>query len=121
MRLQVDYENVRARAQEISNTIADLSARKQELINTSNNLHNAWQGEAATTFKAKLDELIQVLTYAIKEMAAILREILAVAESIKREDERLAGEISNTSNEEGRGGGFSIGGFGAGGGSGGGR
>ena len=121
MRLQVDYENVRARAQEISHTIADLNARKQVLINTSNNLHNAWQGEAASAFKAKLDELIQELDSVIKEMANILREILNVTNSIKKADERLADSLTNTSNANGRGGGFSIGGFRVGGGSGGGR
>lgn len=116
MRLLVDYENVRARAQEISNTIADLNARKQVLINTSNKLHNAWQGEAASAFKVKLDELIQELDSAIKEMTNILREILAVAESIRKADERLADSLNNTSNADGRGGGFSVSGFRAGGG-----
>ncbi len=116
MRLQVDYENVQARAQEISNTIADLNARKQVLINTSHNLHNAWQGEAADAFKVKLDELIKELNSAINEMGSVLREILAVAESIKKADERLADSLNNTSNADGRGGGFSMGGFRAGGG-----
>ena len=116
MRLQVNYENVRARAQEISNTIADLNTRKQVLINISNNLHNAWQGEAASAFKVKLDELIQELDSDIKEMINILREILAVAESIRKADERLADSLNNTSNADGRGGGFSMSGFRAGGG-----
>lgn len=119
MQVKVDYENVRARAQEISNTIAALNARKHVLINTSNNLHNAWQGEAADAFKVKLDELIKELNSAINEMSNILREILAVAESIKKADERLADSLNNTSNADGRGGGFSMGGFGAGDGSGG--
>ena len=118
MRLQVDYENVRRRAQEISHTISDLSARKQTLINTSNNLHNAWKGEAAATFKAKLDELIQELNSAIKEMSNILREILAIADRIKKEDERLADSLTNTSNGNSRGGG-GYGAFGSGGGGGG--
>lgn len=115
MRLQVDYENVRARAQEISNTIADLNARKQVLINTSNNLQNAWQGEAADAFKVKLDELIKELDSAVKEMANILREILVVAESIKKADERLADSLDNA-NVRGGGG---YGAFGSGGGGGG--
>lgn len=115
MRLQVDYENVRARAQEISHTIADLNARMQILINTSNDLHNAWQGEAADIFKAKLHESIQELDSAIKDMTNILREILAVAESIKKADERLADSLNNTSNSDGRSGG-GYGTFGSGGG-----
>ena len=118
MRLQVDYENVRARAQEIGDTIADLNSRKQVLINTSNNLHNAWQGEAADAFKVKLDELIKELDSAVKEMANILREILVVAESIKKADERLADSLNNTSNAKVRGGG-GYGAFGSGGGGGG--
>ena len=113
MRLQVNYENVRARAQEISNTIADLNAKKQVLINTSNNLQNAWHGEAADAFKVKLDELIKEL-----DSANILREILVVAESIKKADERLADSLNNTSNANVRGGG-GYGAFGSGGGGGG--
>lgn len=118
MQVKVDYENVRARAQEISNTIAALNARKHVLINTSNNLHNAWQGEAADAFKVKLDELIKELNSAINEMSNILREILAVAESIKKADERLADSLNNTSNAKVRGGG-GYGAFGSGGGGGG--
>lgn len=118
MQVKVDYENVRARAQEISNTIAALNARKHVLINTSNNLHNAWQGEAADAFKVKLVELIKELDSAIKEMANILREILMVAESIKKADERLADSLNNTSNAKARGGG-GYGAFGSGGGGGG--
>ncbi|WP_417133047.1 WXG100 family type VII secretion target [Phascolarctobacterium succinatutens] len=118
MRLKVNYENVRARAQEISNTIADLNAKKQVLINTSNNLQNAWHGEAADAFKVKLDELIKELDSAVKEMANILREILVVAESIKKADERLADSLNNTSNANVRGGG-GYGAFGSGGGGGG--
>lgn len=93
MKIRINYENVRRRAEEISNVIQVLNARKLDLINTSNRLHSVWQGEAANTFKAKLDELIKELDSSIKEMAAILRDILQVLDSIKREDERLAGEI----------------------------
>ena len=118
MRLQVNYENVRARAQEISNTIADLNAKKQVLINTSNNLHNAWHGEAADAFKVKLDELIKELDSAVKEMTNILREILVVTDSIKKADERLADSLNNTSNANVRGGG-GYGAYGRGGGGGG--
>lgn len=118
MRLQVDYENVRARAQEISDVIQRLNAQKLKLLNIYNNLHSAWQGEAADAFKVKLDELIQELDSAVKEMANILREILVVAESIKKADERLADSLNNTSNANVRGGG-GYGAFGSGGGGGG--
>lgn len=105
MKIRIDYENVRRCAQEISNEIQVLNARKLDLINTSNSLHTAWQGEAANTFKAKLDELIKELDSSIKEMAAILRDILQVAETIRREDERLAGEIGGMGGGGGGGGG----------------
>lgn len=105
MRLQVNYENVRARAQEIGDVIQRLNAQKLNLLNIYNNLHNAWQGEAAAIFKAKLDELIQELDSAVKEMANILREILVAAESIKKADERLADSLNNASNANVRGGG----------------
>lgn len=105
MRLQVNYENVRARAKEIGDVIQRLNAQKLNLLNIYNNLHNAWQGEAAAIFKAKLDELIQELDSAVKEMANILREILVAAESIKKADERLADSLNNTSNANVRGGG----------------
>ena len=51
-------------------------------------------------------------------MANILREILVVAESIKKADERLADSLNNTSNANVRGGG-GYGAFGSGGGGGG--
>lgn len=102
MKLRVDYENVRARVQEISDIIQRLNAQKATLIQTSNNLHDAWQGEAATAFKLKFDELIQELDKAIKEMTAIKNDILTVANNIKKEDERLASYVSRA----GTGGGF---------------
>lgn len=97
MRLQVNYENVRARAQEIGDVIQRLNAQKLNLLNIYNNLHNAWQGEAAAIFKAKLDELIQELDSAIKEMNAIKNAILTVAESIRKTDEGLANEVAKGS------------------------
>lgn len=106
MKLRIDYNNVLRRAQEISNVIQVLNARRNDLLQTSNNLHAAWEGEAASTFQAKLDELIKELDASIKEMSVILRDILTIADSIKKEDERLAAE---------------KGGLGAGGGGGGGR
>lgn len=97
MRLQVNYENMRARAQEIGDVIQRLNAQKLNLLNIYNNLHNAWQGEAAAIFKAKLDELIQELDSAIKEMNAIKNAILTVAESIRKTDEGLANEVAKGS------------------------
>lgn len=97
MRLQVDYENVRARAQEIGDVIQRLNAQKLKLLNIYNNLHNAWQGEAADIFKAKLEELIQELDSAIKEMTSIKNAILTVAESIRKTDEGLANEVAKGS------------------------
>lgn len=97
MRLQVDYENVRARAQEIGDVIQRLNAQKLKLLNIYNNLHNAWQGEAADIFKAKLEELIQELDSAIKEMTFIKNAILTVAESIRKTDEGLANEVAKGS------------------------
>lgn len=93
MKLRIDYNNVIRRAQEISNVIQVLNARKIDLLQTSNSLHAAWQGEAANTFQVKLDSLIKELDASIKEMSAILRDILAIADRIKKEDERLASEI----------------------------
>ena len=93
MKLRIDYNNVLRRAQEISNVIQVLNARKNDLLQTSNSLHAAWQGEAANTFQVKLDELIKELDVSIKEMSAILRDILTIADSIKKEDERLASEV----------------------------
>ena len=93
MKLRIDYNNVLRRAQEISNVIQVLNARKNDLLQTSNSLHAAWQGEAANTFQVKLDELIKELDASIKEMSAILRDILTIADSIKKEDERLASEV----------------------------
>lgn len=97
MRLQVNYENVRARAQEIGDVIQRLNAQKLKLLNIYNNLHNAWQGEAADIFKAKLEELIQELDSAIKEMTSIKNAILTVAESIRKTDEGLANEVAKGS------------------------
>ena len=97
LRLQVDYENVRRRAQEIGDVIQRLNAQKLKLRNTSNNLHNAWQGEAADIFKAKLDELINELDSAIREMSTIKNTILSVAESIRKTDEGIANEVARGS------------------------
>ena len=116
MKIRINYENVRRRAEEISNVIQVLNARKLDLINTSNSLHSVWQGEAANTFKAKLDELIKELDSSIKEMAAILRDILQVVETIRREDERLAEEIGGIGSSSGFTGGAGEGGGGGGGG-----
>lgn len=88
---------MRARAQEIGDVIQRLNAQKLNLLNIYNNLHNAWQGEAAAIFKAKLDELIQELDSAIKEMNAIKNAILTVAESIRKTDEGLANEVAKGS------------------------
>lgn len=115
MRLQVNYENVRARAQEIGDVIQRLNAQKLNLLNIYNNLHNAWQGEAAAIFKAKLDELIQELDSAIKEMNAIKNAILTVAESIRKTDEGLANEVAEGSLAGTI---YAVSGYGSGGGSG---
>lgn len=115
MRLQVDYENVRARAQEIGDVIQRLNAQKLNLLNIYNNLHNAWQGEAAAIFKSKLDELIQELDSAIKEMTAIKNAILTVAESIRKTDEGLANEVAKGSLAGTR---YAVSGYGSGGGGG---
>lgn len=115
MRLQVNYENVRARAQEIGDVIQRLNAQKLNLLNIYNNLHNAWQGEAAAIFKAKLDELIQELDSAIKEMNAIKNAILTVAESIRKTDEGLANEVAKGSLAGTI---YAVSGYGSGGGSG---
>ena len=115
MRLQVNYENVRARAQEIGDVIQRLNAQKLNLLNIYNNLHNAWQGEAAAIFKAKLDELIQELDSAIKEMNAIKNAILTVAESIRKTDEGLANEVAKGSLTGTI---YAVSGYGSGGGSG---
>lgn len=93
MKIRVDYEAVRRRAQEIGDCIQRLNAQKVALRAAYNNLGNAWQGEAASVFKRKLDELIRELETAIKEMTAIKQDILITAAKIKNTDEQLASEI----------------------------
>lgn len=94
MALRIDYENVKARAQDIDDVIQKLKTLKDKLQNVHSNLQYAWQGDAADVFKCKLNDLISELDKTIKEMHSIKRDILTVAKSIKETDENLANDIS---------------------------
>lgn len=100
MALKIDYENVRARAQDIDDVIQILNAQKATLQTTSDNLDNVWQGTAANTFKKKVEEFISSLETTIKQMSELKKSIISIADDIKKTDEELASQLSanNTSN-----------------------
>lgn len=115
MGIRIDYDTTLKQIDKITDAAQVLNSERDNLKQISNNLDLIWQGEAASEFKTKLDELIQELEAATKDMLRLDQDILNVVKEIRNTDENLAKDIGKI----GKSGNFGIGGFGAGGGGGG--
>lgn len=94
MAVKIDYKKVDQCLYDIDGAISLLKSRRRYLKQSvSDKLYVVWQGEAASEFKSKLDELIRNLDNTINEMEAIRRDIRVVADNIKKADNSIANQI----------------------------
>lgn len=94
MAVKIDYKKVDQCLHDIDKSISLLESRRRYLQQSvSDKLYVVWQGEAASEFKRKSDELIRNLDNTIKEMKAIRRDIRIVADNIKKADNSIANQV----------------------------
>lgn len=89
---RINYDKVISQANQIDSLADDMATQLKALEDAYDASVYGWQGDAATTFRGKLNLLISSVRATKDNMYSVASKIKSIANAIQQEDERRAEE-----------------------------